>query len=172
MREKKFRYTFKHIATGNVERKIYTLSQLETRNVSELSPCFNSEFGYELIGRDEFTGLKDKLGNDIYEEDLIERNDGQIRRVYWHDKFADWVATDFGDSLYLFADESEVVGTTRGTMKIAYIINEDGTSNENFIVELKDYKKGVIIENYGEKFEVVSDNTSTVSILRISEENK
>ncbi|HHT7008329.1 TPA: YopX family protein [Bacillus cereus] len=172
MREKKFRYTFKHIATGNVERKIYTLSQLETRNASQLSPCFNPEFGYVLIGRDEFTGLKDRLGNDIYEEDLIERHDGQIRRVYWHDKFADWVATDFGDSLYLFADESEIVGTTRGTMKIAYIINKDGTSRENFIVELKDYKKGDIIENYGEKFEVISDNTSTINIVRISEEVK
>jgi len=167
LREKKFRYTFKHIDTGNIERKIYTLSQLEKRNVSELSPCFNTEFGYELIGRDEFTGLKDTLGNDIYEEDLIERRDGQIRRVYWHDKFADWVATDFGDSLYLFAYESKVVGTTRGTMKIAYIIIEDGTSNENFVVELKDYNQGDIIENYGEKFEVISDNTATVNIIRI-----
>ena len=38
MREIKFRYIFKHIDTGNFETKIYTLSQLENKDVRRLSP--------------------------------------------------------------------------------------------------------------------------------------
>ncbi|APT48985.1 hypothetical protein BSA171_14540 [Bacillus safensis] len=44
------RYIFKHRATGNIEIKIYSISQLEERPAQKLSPCFN-ETDYELIAR-------------------------------------------------------------------------------------------------------------------------
>ncbi|MFJ8529656.1 hypothetical protein [Bacillus sp. NPDC094106] len=64
-----FRYTFKHTGTGNIEKKVYTLKQLEEREVEKLSPCFNANHGYQLIGRDGFTGFLDKDGKEIYEND-------------------------------------------------------------------------------------------------------
>ena len=57
-------------------------------------------------------------------------------------------------------------------MKIAFIVREDGTSNENFHIEAKQYKKGEIIEKFGEKFKVVSNDPATVGIVRFEESVK
>lgn len=45
------RYVFKHRATGNLEIKRYSTSQLEERTAQKLSPCFDKT-EYELISRD------------------------------------------------------------------------------------------------------------------------
>ncbi|WP_324657343.1 hypothetical protein SA286_10430 [Bacillus altitudinis] len=62
------RYVFKHRATGNIEIKIYSISQLEERPAQKLSPCFDTT-EYELISRDLCVPLEQKL--DVFVGDLI-----------------------------------------------------------------------------------------------------
>lgn len=122
VREKKFRYTFKHVKTGNIEQKIYTLSQLEERNAKELSPCFSADFGYELIGRDDFTGLKDKKDKEIYEGDIVDYlgdidhvNSNVLRVIEYKNEEACFVArlpvgVDGEEAVYLNEHDFKVVG--------------------------------------------------------------
>lgn len=69
MREIKFRYRYSDGKNWMV--KVFTIEQIENGEPFEVlsdSPLLK---GYKFIGRDQYTGLKDKSGKEIYEGDIV-----------------------------------------------------------------------------------------------------
>ena len=66
MREIKFSYVYQHADTGRILIKEFDIHEIELELMGE---CFIE--GYTLIARRQYTGLFDKNGVEIYENDIV-----------------------------------------------------------------------------------------------------
>ncbi len=71
MREIRFRYAWKRLSDGHIWMEISPIEAIEGRGDKPFilnKDCFTA---WKLLGRDLFTGLKDKNGCEIYEGDIL-----------------------------------------------------------------------------------------------------
>jgi len=106
----KFGYILKNKNTGVVHKKIYTLNQIQEGGLSNLFDVEN----YAIIAINQFTGLADKNGKEIYEGDILKDKYSDLYIVFF--KNGSFVYKSITEKLDLFYNLSnsnnqwEVIG--------------------------------------------------------------
>ena len=118
MREVKFRYVLKVYNTSRddpayyewLELPIFTLSELEHNGLDKWI-LKNVEGIIETAAKNQFTGLRDKNGKEIYEGDILSYHSKKGWEVFFEDGCYYMM---YGDHSFLFekmrAIESEIIG--------------------------------------------------------------
>lgn len=70
-REIKFRYVFKRKTDGHIYIIEFNVEALEDKSVSQIKTMLRNDL-WELVARDQFTGLKDKNELELYADDIID----------------------------------------------------------------------------------------------------
>jgi len=104
MREILFRFVFKNRETGEIRKEIFSLNEIQSGCAKLIYLLRNSSL--ELIARDEFTGITDKNGKKIFENDIVKSDWGYGElntKVEFQDIF-------FADNECTISENIEVIG--------------------------------------------------------------
>lgn len=99
----KFRYVFKHIASDNIEKRYYTIEEIEKGKIPSF--FFNE---YEILSRDRYAGQNEQCV-EFYEGDILESEHG-LQDYYY---VIEWIYSGLQTVTYK-KKESTVRGISHG----------------------------------------------------------
>jgi len=80
MREIKFRYTFQRLKDGKLYQSVWSLESIEKGSEGFYSMLHNKL--WKLIGKDQFTGFRDKKKQDIFENDIVSYAREKMKAIF------------------------------------------------------------------------------------------
>ncbi len=122
MREIRFRYVFRRKSDGHIYIIEFKIEALEENNINSIRSMLSNN-QWELIARDEYTGVKDENGKEIYEGDFLRSPDGIFHVKYFEGLGAfgfAFIADDGVEDFYdlSISDLSEVIGNIHGNPEL------------------------------------------------------